>query len=204
MTRNDPMPDTEGQRGPHSHLDIYSKAVDSTVDDEFLQENKLGLGNYSDAEHWQQVESFQQGMFADAAFSRKLTERAINEAKRHLSSNGWQWYDERRDEPRQIKAWDDLDEDDRSSYDDPLDRADSLWRTLSPETQLSLVGEVSGFRSFTPPQWRLMQMRHESSRSRDARLLDNLFERVREFKGDEKAAEKGRLLRRRRNRGDGR
>lgn len=74
---------------PQDSIDVYDKASSPTAEDEFLDNNNLGLGVYDQAEQYQQVESYKMGIFADAAFGRRLEERAIAETKRQLAIDGW-------------------------------------------------------------------------------------------------------------------
>lgn len=207
-SRDFDVPDTSAQRQPTSELDIYDRATRPTSDDPFLDNVNLGLGNYDSKEYWQQVAAFKQGLYADAAFSRRLLERAIEATKRDLARERWADLDA---EGRAEAVADHLDED----VDEPSRRQfveatkDDLWRNLGPdadderytdqeleqarlEARMREVESRTGIsREWTPPQWRMVQMRHEASRSRRARLLDNLFGRVTEVRNDAgEAAEK--------------
>ena len=182
--------DGAGRDGPVNELDMYNRAVEPPVDDDFLGSMNLGLGYYSSREYWQQVESFRQGLYADAAFARPLNQRAIEEAKRGMG----------------LEAWNNLDEDEREKKDRRRfirAKGEERWQGLMPSktaseytSQQEREEEAARRRrhaidnyaetslGFTPPHWRMIMMRHEASRSRGARLLDNLFGRVREFMGE--------------------
>ena len=180
------IPDTAAVDSPSSQLDIYSDAIETTVDDEFLSKNKLGLGNYSSSEYWQQVDSFQSGVYAHEAFTRRLRERAIAEAQREMAENGWDVRDAEGTVVH-LQGLKDLDDGERDQILSPRkyleDRGKEIWHSLTPDEQYQALVNIVGFeRDWTPPHWRMLQMRHESSRSRDARLIDNLFGRVKEVK----------------------
>lgn len=194
------MPDTEQQSGKAtSQLDLYNEAVQSTVDDSTLSGNNLGLGNYSSAEYWQQIEAFQHGLYADRAFSRKIEQRAIHEAKREIALEGYAFYDTKKDDVETIDGWNDLDEDERkAAWEDrfgdgePLTRrrwvrgvGDEIWADLDKEQRGEALRDCTGYEgNWKPPQWRMMLARHEGSRSKGAHLLDNVFGRVSEVKDE--------------------
>lgn len=164
--------DKEGHAGPSSSLDIYDEAVKPSADDEFLDSSNLGLGYYETKEYWLQVESFRKGLYADAAFSRTLIERSISETKHFLGREKWENLPDGKRE-----------EYDRRRYIDI--KGEEIWEQLDEAQKFETLGEVTGITSdWRPPFWRMMMMRHEASRSRGARLLDNLFGRVSEFKSD--------------------
>ncbi len=187
MSNDFSMPDTDGQQRASSQIDIYSDAISSTVDDELLENINLGLGNYSDAEYWQQVDSFKQGMFADTAFGRRLENRAIEETKTEMALEGWSYYDEHEDEVVTEDGWEDLSDEEKAEKDRRRyleQRKEEIWGQLNDRERFDALVEVTGFsEEWTPPQWRLMMMRHEASRSKDGRLIDNIFGRVKEVKG---------------------
>jgi len=44
------------------------------------------------------------------------------------------------------------------------------------QARIQMIEKYSGIdRNWVPPHWRMLQARHEASRSRGARLMDNLF-----------------------------
>lgn len=193
---------TRNDTGPNSELDIYQDAIDSTVDDEgLLGRTKLGLGYYDDKEYWQQVDSYRAGMFGHDAFASRILDRAIEETKTELAVSGVTI--PRNGERVHLKGWDDLDDDKREEWDRRRfveQRRENIWESMSEDAQEAAIIEVTGITSdWTPPQWEMMQMRHESSRSRGARLIDNLFGRIDEIRAstDEKSSNSGLL-----NRGD--
>lgn len=194
------------RRRPQDQLDLYQEVVDSTAVDPFLDEQNLGLGNYTSKEMWQQVESYKNGLYAAAGFRRLLTERAKSETETRLAIEGWEvtiagtkytWpgWDELSEEKRR-EIW--FDEEEAGglaqSSEERFDRR--RWIDRRGEKVLTELHELRDEETNTYPaiealktlsgwedQWepahnRMMMMRHESSRSRGAQLLDNVFGRV--------------------------
>lgn len=182
--------DNSGDDQPSSQLDIYHEAITPQVQDELLSESNLGLGNYDDAEMWQQVESFRDGIFADEAFGRILTDRAIDETKRELALEGFRFeFGEDDLEDIDEDGWTDLDDEERDRRDRRRyieERGEQIWGALPEELRYRTLVEVTGFeKQWIPPHWRMLMMRHEASRSRDARTLDNVFGRVSRIEKDD-------------------
>lgn len=187
-----PVPDKTGNGGPNSQLDIYREVIDSTDEEPFLSRTNFGLGNYTEAEMWMQTEAHHRGMYATAAFKRRLESRARDETIRKLGKRGWTYTVKTDDGPcdQHIRGWNDLPEEDRTSPGEPYRRSyieeqgRKIWDRLPERERKKAVEEYAGIRNeWTAPHFRQMVMRHEASRSRGARLLDNLFDRVREVKG---------------------
>jgi len=159
---------------------------------------------------WQQVESYRHGLYAGAAFRRIVEQRAKQETKTQLAIGGWscvkpgsntgrtkEWkgWDEMTQEERE-ELWGDL----RNSPDEPFDRRrwierrgeeiyEKLLEMTSPEDRRypadEAEAEFSGYSGeWEPPHNRMLMMRHEASRSRGARLLDNVFQRVKKHISD--------------------
>lgn len=203
MTDRFQVPDKEGGPGPTSMLEVYMHAIQSPVGDDFLDKSNLGLGNYGHREYWQQIQSFRNGLYADAGMSRRLIERAIYETKREMAKAAFRRPDQvdftHRDPEQFVEKYiddNDLDEDyDELRCDEVVEEAyveeymDEFWNNLGDEEtpvwkeQARMVEQYAGFdKNWVPPHWRMLKMRHEASRSKGARLIDNLFERVREVK----------------------
>jgi hypothetical protein len=169
--------------GAGSMQDLYDTAVDSEVSDEFLDSNHFGLGNYTDSEMWQQIQSNRRGIYAEAGLQRLVFKRAVYETKLGIAREGWQY----RDEDGNLvfeTARADLDEkpDDETRGQYLLRRGSAKWGQLDSHQQVAAIEHFSGISSdWTSPFRRMMLMRHEASRSRGARLLDNLFGRVRKM-----------------------
>ena len=192
-TVNVPEKSNNGERA-HSELDLFSRALDGST----FRDANLGLGNYTDAEYYQQAQQYKYGMFANAAFGRPLTERAVQDAKHGLARDGWKFKRKKQNQPQPETVthdgWeglgdDEQDEADRRRYFER--RGDEIWDEL-PESQRrqALIEYAGVLRDWEPPQWQMLKMRHDASRSRDARLLDNLFGR-----GKQKVANAGQQAR---------
>lgn len=210
---------SQPNRRPQDQLDLYQEVVDSTAVDPFLDEQNLGLGNYTSNEMWQQVESYKNGLYAAAGFRRLLTERAKSETETRLAIEGWEvtmagkkyrWpgWDDLSDEKRR-KIWFGEDGEDgiAQSDDERFDRR--RWIERRGEKVLTELHELRDEETATYPaiealktlsgweeQWepahnRMMMMRHEASRSRSAQLLDNVFGRVKEQVQDVKEGLRG-------------
>lgn len=169
-----------------SELDIYNYATRPGASDGFLRETNFGLGNYKPKEMWQQVDSYSLGLFANAAFGRTILDRAIEDTKCHLARHGCTVT--RSDEEVSFDGWQTLSEDKQQTKDRRRyisEQADAIWNSLSDTEKLELTEQVTGITdSWTPPHWRMMQVRHETSRSRGSRLLDNVFGRIKEVLGN--------------------
>lgn len=180
------MPDTNSKDRPSSQLDIYDEAVQSSADDEFLQNVNLGLGNYDGPEYWQQMQSYEQGLYADEAFGRRLQERAIAEAKNKMAREGWSYYDENREKVIERDGWEKLDESEKQDQDRRRylkSQGEKIWSKLNERERYDALVELTGFsEDWMPPQWRMLMARHEGSRSKGGRLIDNIFGRVQEVK----------------------
>lgn len=172
---------SEGGEKPSSELDLYDHALSANVDDEFLSENNFGLGNYTGDEMWQQVESFKRGMYAEQAFVRRLLERAIHQTMVSLGLRGGSFYDERESvqDVRQFDGWRDLDEEERAKKNRRewvLEKGREVWETLPENCKREALDERAGVSStWTPPHFRMMQVRHETGRSRDASTMEIVF-----------------------------
>lgn len=173
-------------------LDLYEQALNAVAGDDFLEANQLGLGNLRDEEMWQQIESYKGGMYGEAAFGRTIDALLVEETKRELAREEWRKLgdddNERREELRE-EGWEHpskrafIEEKMEEKWEDlraPRDvgsREDR--REVTIENRLEKIEAVTGrLPGWTPPHWRMLLMRLDSSRSRDARLIDNLFDRV--------------------------
>ncbi|WP_148414923.1 hypothetical protein [Haloferax sp. KTX1] len=201
-SRNLNIPDKQRSGGPQSSLEVMEKAIESTDRDQFLSDANLGLGNYKDSEMWQQIESYKSGLFAEAAFSETILERAIDEAKIELALNGWTYWteDENRYDWKPLDEIDDLEH----SPDDIRQRGEVIWQELPDREKAAALEDHAGLTGeWTNPFYRMMMARHETSRSRDARLIDNIFGRIRHvISENDDGKKKGGILSR--NRGESR
>jgi hypothetical protein len=216
---------SQDQDRPQDELHLYSQVVGPQTDDEFLQENNLGLGQYDKDEYWQQVKSFKDGLYARSAFSERLFRRAVKETVFGLGKEAWDDLPETADSAvvacpeceltfrfgevkTDFECLDEscgariaVDEEWRPTAKANTDRRRYIiregkrrWNAIDQEAenqqaaqarrQELLQHHAGTADKWLPPQMRMMMMRHEASRSMGARLLDNLFERVKEMKGD--------------------
>jgi hypothetical protein len=178
---------------PGSMLELYMHAMENGTTDDFLDAVNLGIGNYTDAEYWQQMEAFKNGMFADSSMTQKVVERAKLETQRRIVDA----VVEGRDGARVLRQIDyeeppdygpgGPDVSDRREYFDKHIR--NIWEGLGYVTedgeqiskqahQAWLIKTVTGLdENWVPPHWRMLMARHEGSRSKEARLIDNIFGR---------------------------
>ena len=168
-------------QSPGSMLEIYMHALNNSTADDFLDTINLGVGNYEDAEYWQQMESFKDGMFADAAMTDKIVRRAKLETKKRMVDA---IYSE--SESRILNGVSYPDPGDMSKRQYLEEEMEEVWRNLGDpsrdydreEHQAWLVSACTDIDpDWTPPHWRMLKARHEASRSKGARLIDNLFGR---------------------------
>lgn len=197
-----------GSETPSSELGIYNLVIKPTELDEFLSETNLGLGNYSSREYWQQVDEFQDHIYADAAFGETTLDYAIYATKYQL---GQEYFDELDAEhpAEAVTDHDDIsfdvpegvyrdaivalgeykwkrlgrDEVSKQQWEQQLDIADR--QELTAQMQLQALDDyASGAHQWTTPHGRMISVRHEASRSRGARLVDNVFNRIREIRSN--------------------
>lgn len=178
---------------PHQDLDLYDKVIDPDSTDDFLNENTLGLGNLTEGEVYQQIESYGDGMYAQAAIGELLVGRRIEETKRELGKHGFSYTQE--DEEGKVKTfydgWVDVDESDKKTHEgegmDPdrrrgiIKRGEELWEELSDDEQFLAVEKHAGLPDWTAPHLRMLLLRNEVSKSKNARTQDNLFGRAKEI-----------------------
>lgn len=185
---------------PMETLDVYHDATTPTASvDEFLEGNNLGLGNYeSDSELYQQLERFSDGMYAAAAFQETLLKRAVGETKRKLAREGKTFWDDREMDAVSLDGWHDLDDDERAekSKREFLERrGEEIWKRMGEEERLDALEITTGItRNWSPPQLRQLVANHELTRSRDARLMDNLFGRIEKLVTKSEDSDSGGLL----------
>ena len=153
---------------------------------------------------WQQVESYRNGLYASAAFRRLIDERATKETKTEIAINGYSYTIPDTSRQREMKGWAEMEPDERRekwkelrhSEDEPFDRrrwiarrGEQLFEQLQEDTNeqarrwpaSEAVQEIAGHSgTWDPAHNRMLMARHETSRSRGAQLLDNVFGRVKE------------------------
>lgn len=203
-----------GETTATDEIGLYELIIRPSVDDEFLSKNNLGLGNYSRREYWQQVESFRKGLYAESAFARKLFDRAVYDTKCALAVQefetivrGARQLEEFPDEDVEVtlESGETVEVSDKGTTIQVsgltknqyiAEHGDRCWNELgqgeeqSPkQAKLQALEEHAGLTSdWTSPFHRMIMARHEASRSRFARLIDNATGRVREILGDSEKA----------------
>jgi hypothetical protein len=176
------------KRRPNSMLEVYMAALAGETGDVFLDEINLGTGNYTDAEYWQQVQAFRNGIYAESAVSRHVLEKAVRETKEAIVEAIFETPDAQILDSVSYPA----PEEGQTQADYFDEYAEEIWAGLGTADmppsrhKAVLVNEVTSIgMNWEPPHMRMLKMRHEASQSKGARALDNLFDRVKEFKGGE-------------------
>jgi len=171
------------EQTPGSMLEIYMHALSNSTSDDFLDSINLGVGNYTEGEFWQQIEAFRNGLYADSAMTGKIMDRAVLQTQRRVVDEIFEG-----GSSRILRNIDYPEPGDMSKEEYMEKHMDDLWRNLGIDTdetqyttqqhQAWLVHICTGLEmEWTPPHWRMLKARHEASRSKDARLIDNLFGR---------------------------
>jgi hypothetical protein len=183
------------ERTPGSMLEVYMHALSNSTGDALLSRVNLGVGNYTEAQYWQQIEAYRQGLYADSAMTKRILHRAKRETLKRLVDAVFENRDSKLlkgvtyEEPLEAG---DVDEDGNEREHDEtkaeyLDRcAQDIWENLgnddhdysASEHQAYLVNMATDIElDWVPPHWRMLMARHEASRSKQAHLIDNLFGR---------------------------
>lgn len=175
---------------PGSMLEIYMHAVSNHTSDDFLDTINMGVGNYTSGEYWQQINAFRNGLYANSAMTRTIIQQAIKQTQKRLVDAIWD--KERFGRDAQIlRSIDypvpDIDENNITRHKQEYleEHMEDIWENLGDlndysthEHQAWLVHMCTNLdMDWTPPHWRMLKARHEASRSKDARLIDNLFGR---------------------------
>jgi len=170
---------------PKSELEIYNDATDPQVQDPFLSDTNLGLGNYGNDELWQQVESFKQGMYAQAGFGKLVLRRAVKETIHGIGAEEWSRLEEDEKQDKDRRRW--IIQTGRKKWNEVA----SIEEDAEAQGKMQeLLRQHAGVdEQYTAPHMRMLMARHEVSRSKGARLMDNLFDRVSvsEIKGSDAA-----------------
>lgn len=174
-----------------SELDVYSEAVESSADglDEFLESINLGLGNYSEKEYWMQIEAYKDYLYGSAAFERPLLERAIHETCIRIAEEDdkIRWVTEdgevrTRNVPDRVKDASEEGYEPRRDYLRRIQR--DVWSEMPVHIQRQYLEEKSGVdEAWVATHGRMIAARHEASRGKGARMIDNIFGRVKKFLG---------------------
>lgn len=183
--------DKHARGGPTSELDVKDKIVSPDVYDEIA--GRMGTGNYDDEEYWRQTEAHKQSLFGEALFNRVLRDQVEYEAKYELGVRGWQFFDEERSKDmKEFDGWEDWNESEQErkarkvGRDETIRRrGEHIWILLPEEERVKVLEQyATASPAFLTPHTRMVEFRHEASKSRGARLMDNYFGRVRKLIGD--------------------
>jgi len=184
--------------------EVVGQVLDSP-DGEIFDGSAFGLGNYDEKLYWQQVRGFRKAFATYQMFGPELRERAIIETQRSLAVSGHKSLDHNdemvkmppyEDKPAEEKAdskWADTDADavTLSEY------GREIWAELdNPEADGLSDEQQKAMRDHTGVSGRfvsvfesLEDMRHEGSRSKGARLVDNVLTAAQTLRDDRGALE---------------
>lgn len=165
--------------GPEDELELYGEAADPQTEDPTLEAADLGMGYYENGEYRQQLESFRHVVFAEAAFGGVIEDMERQAVIAHLGTEGWTYIDD--DGTRhEFSGWADHERPGRDRRRYIRERGADIWEQLPDRQRKRAVEEVTNDgEDWTPPHERMMKARSVASRGKGARLLDNLFGRVR-------------------------
>lgn len=194
--------DKERGQSARNELELYERVSKPSTDDDFLDQNNLGLGNYSSRERWQQVQSFREHMFSEASVVPMISDSALYQTRWQLGEQVLEKSSQ--DDPVELaKEKGLIDDDERlvgrrhaiirlgeNKFEkigtDTLN--DSEFKNVSPsdrkeveaKKKIETIQDEVGDPGFLTPHSRMISARHETSRSVNAHLIDNLFSRVHE------------------------
>lgn len=159
---------------PRNMLEYMDRAVRPQTDDEFLGENNVGTGNYDRREFYQQLETFGDYMYAEAALEEPLLRRAEEKARREAAREGFD-----PDGDTEVVAYDESSETELSFEE----HADEQWEALSVPARLQVIRKFTTYDpGRRPAPGREFQARHELSRSKDGWLLNKAMTDRREVR----------------------
>jgi hypothetical protein len=192
--------DKERQRTARNELELYERVSEPSTDDNFLSENNLGLGNYSSRERWQQVQSFREHMYSESSFVPTVSDFAMYQTEWEMGEDALEDADTddavelarerglideneelvgRRVAIRRLGK-DEFNQIGKGQFSPEERKKLGMNRKeVEASQKLEKVKEVvGGEASFLTPHSRMISARHETSRSVNAHLIDNLFSRV--------------------------
>jgi hypothetical protein len=199
------------QRQIRDELDALDDIIQSSDSNPLLTDTNLGQGNYTTDYLWQQIRSYRKGLWAWNTFRELLTDRRRHETIMALGEEGLTHYNERRDEPVQIPAFDPADPDGRylPDPDRPLEtysswtlirkRGEYIWREelgdprapLSEKQAAAMLRKSGDTGDWKPIYWQMIEGRHEASRSLDSTLIKYILGSVQERREQVSASEDG-------------
>lgn len=165
---------------------------------EIFDGSRFGLGNYDDKLYWQQVRGFRKAFITYQMFGPELRERAIVETQRKLATHGtfrlnhngdavnYDPYEDLDDADKADSKWADGDGQTLEEY------GQQIWEDLgSPESdglstqqQKAMQKHAGVSDRFVSVFESLQDMRHEGSRSKGARLVDNVLTAAQTLRDD--------------------
>jgi len=196
-----PIDTPAGEDGPpaNEQIDLYDRATKPNTDDEILEGTNLGLGNYDSDWVWMQVESYRKWIYAHAALAKPMQLRVVDYALTQAAIEAWdeqdhssresEWASIREHIAEQLpettpamdrRRWIQAKKEDLWNVDVDVSNADpEVKAEVRRDQRMEIVEEYGrGDLEWTPPFGRMIKTRHEASRSLGARVLDNLFGRV--------------------------
>lgn len=170
--------------------DVYQSASRPSRGEPVLEETNFGMGNYDDEAFWQQVRGFRKGKVADLSFGGVVRAWAELETQVLLAREGFSFYDTEERDAKTWVAWGDLSQRKQAEYGSELEYGRHIWRemeetneALSEKQRVALEKKAQYTGDWRPLFYRMAQFRHEASRSREGRLLDNLLTHVSSIRG---------------------
>ena len=185
-------------RGVESE-EVVAKALQSPSGEVF-DGSAFGLGNYSEQLYWQQVRGFRKAFACYQMFGAELRERAVVETQRRMARQGHKSLDhndelvrhkpfeELSEKRKAASKWAETDEDTYTLAEygahiwDDLDNPDADGLSKLQEKAMQEHAGVSD--RFVSIFESLEDMRHEGSRSKGARLLDNALTAAQTLRDD--------------------
>jgi len=160
--------------------------------------SRFGLGNYDDKLYWQQVRGFRKAFITYQMFGPELRERAIVETQRKLAKNGthrlnhngdsikYEPYDALDDDEKADSKWADTDGKTLKEYGQQIwdDLGNPDTDGLSDQQQKAMQEHAGVSDRFVSVFESLQDMRHEGSRSKGARLVDNVLTAAQTLRDD--------------------
>jgi len=187
-----------GPRGVDSE-EVVGEVLESPNGDIF-DGSRFGLGNYDDKLYWQQVRGFRKAFITYQMFGPELRDRAVIETQRKLAKEGTNRlnyagnkvkkdpYSQLPDEKKSDSKWADdgddavtLREYGREIWDE-LDNPEADG--LSDQQQKAMQEHAGVSDRFVSVFESLQDMRHEGSRSKGARLVDNVLTAAQTLRDD--------------------
>lgn len=171
---------SRGEDAPRNALEYYHYAVQPQTVDPFLKDNNVGLGDYDRSELHQQLGTFADFLYGEAAFDTVLEARAARKARREAAREGFETHVPTDSGTRAVEI---------VPYDDAAgewgsldDYAAAQWEDLGVAAQVEAIRQFTDYEPGKPlPPAREFLARHELSRSKDGRLVSSAMTDTREI-----------------------